>query len=201
MRVIHHVTRGSQADAIVQKRPIGITSDAGYTCSSHRPLPFVVPPVIESELEWFFDGGESDRREGWAGEPDRVWCAVAYRTISGWLSAMDDYDARVLDVAYSRGPRPLRLLKRLGRLTTLVVRLASVEAGWPDDPDEQRRLEQRTAILLDEERAEHEPPSVTRYIQPAAGLLRTAVRVYAAERGRGPSMVSTGWLRRGGVSR
>jgi hypothetical protein len=192
--------RRSQADAIVLKRPIGITSDAGYTCSSHRPLPFVVSPVIERELEWFFDRGEADRREGWAGEPDRVWCAVAHRAIGGWLSAMDAYDARVLDVAYSRGPRPLRLFKRLGRLTTLVVRLASIEAGWPENPDEQRRLEQRTATLLDEERAEHEPRSATCYVQPAAGLLRTAVRAYVAERGPGPCMVSTGWLRRDGLS-
>ncbi len=198
---VHDVTQGSQVDAIVPKRSIVITSDAGSTCPSHRPLPFFVSPVIESELEWFFDRGESNRGERWAEDPDRVCCAVAYRTIGGWLSAMDTYDAHVLDMAYSSGPRPLRLLKRLGRLTTLVVRLVSAEAGWPEDPDEQRRLEQRTAALLDEERAEHEPRSVTRYIQPAAGLLRTAIRMYTAERGGGPSMVSTGWLRRAGLSR
>jgi hypothetical protein len=164
-------------------------------------LPFFVSPIVESELEWFFDRGETNGREGWAGDPGRVCCAVAYRTIGAWLSAMDTYDARVLEMAYSRGPMPLRLLKRLGRLTRLVVRLASVEAGWHEDPDEQRRLEQRTAIRLDEERAAYEPRSVTRYIQPAAGLLRTAIRIYTAERGCGPSMVSTGWLRRGGPSR
>jgi hypothetical protein len=201
VRVIHDVTRGTQVDAIVPKRRILLSSDAWNTSSSHRPLPFFVSPIVESELEWFFDRGEVNRREGWAGDPDRVCCAVAYRTIGGWLSAMDIYDARVLEMAYSRGRRPLRLLNRFGRLTTLVVRLAAVEAGWPEDPHEQRRLEQRTATLLDEERAEHAPRSATRYIQPAAGLLRTAIRTYAAERGRGPSMVSTGWLRRGGVSR
>lgn len=167
------------------------------TDSSRRSLPFLVSPVIESELEWFFERGESDSTDGWAMEPDGVWSTVAYRSIHGWLSAMDDYDAGVLKLAYSRGPRPLRLVRRLGRLTTLVVRLASVEAGWPEDPDERRRLEQRTATLLEEERAEHGPRSVTRYIKPAAGLLRTAVRAYARERGNGPSMLAAGSITRG----
>jgi hypothetical protein len=151
--------------------------------------PYLTPPAIEGELEWFFarrDRGDVDYLPYY---PDRDWDEIAYRTIRRWLAAMDDYDARVLDVAYSKGPRPPRLHARLGSLTTVVVRLASTEAGWPEDPEEQRSLELRMATLLDDERAVHGPRTVRRYIRPAAELLRAAVRAYARERGPGPSMV------------
>jgi hypothetical protein len=163
--------------------------DNERTLFSHVPPPYVVPDVIESELEWFFERGARDAEDAQLWDPDPRWGSIANRTIQGWLSAMDDYDAGVLKVAYSKGPKPLRLLRRLGRLTTVVVHLASVEAGWPEDPEEQRRLVERTATRLDEEHPEHGPRSVTRYIKPAVGILRTAVRAYARERGRGPSMV------------
>jgi hypothetical protein len=164
-------------------------SNRHYTLFSHLPPPYVVPPAIESELEWFFGHDERDGEDQAIWHPDVRWGAIAFRTICGWLTAMDNYDAGVLKVAYGKGPRPVRLLRRLGRLTTVVVRLASVEAGWPDDPEEQRQLEERTATLLDEERADYGRRSVRRYVKPAMGVLRAAVRAYSRERGRGPTMV------------
>jgi hypothetical protein len=53
---------------------------------------------------------------------------------------------------------------------------------------QQRRLEERTAKPLGEEHSRRGPRTVTRHTEPAAGLLRTAVRAYSDKRGRGPSM-------------
>jgi hypothetical protein len=165
------------------------TGDLEYTFYSHVPVPYVVPFAIESELNWFFKDAESKTREYLPCDPEGRWTQTAYRTIRGWLSAMDDYDAGVLKVAYSDGPRPHRLLRRLGRLTTVVVRLASVEAGWPSHPEEQRQLELRTADRLAQEHCDHGPRSVRRYVKPAKCLLRAAVRAYSRERGRGPTLI------------
>jgi len=164
------------------------SSNLEYTLSSHRLPPLVVSPTIESELEWFFEYREEKGKPVLAADASPSWEAIAFRTVDGWLSAIDAYDAAVLEAAYGKGPRPLGLVRRLGRLTGVVVRLASFDAGWPPDREEQRLLEERTATRLDEERAGHGPRSVTRYVEPAAGLLRTAVRAYSDKRGRGPSM-------------
>jgi hypothetical protein len=160
-----------------------------YTLASHSLPPLVVSFTIESELEWFFDCREKNEKPVLAADASPSWEAIAYQTIDGWLSAIDAYDAGVLEAAYGNGPRPRGLLHRLGRLTGVVVRLASLDAGWPPEKQEQRRLEERTAKRLDEEYPGRRPRTVRRYVEPAAGLLRTAVRAYSDERGRGPSMV------------
>jgi len=118
-----------------------------------------------------------------------AWESIALRTIGGWLAAVDAYDATMLEAAFGPTEWPLALRRRLGGLTGVVVRLASVDAGWPPGKDDQRRLMERVAKELDEERSPRGPRIVTRYIEPAAGVLRAAVRAYGDKRGRGVSMV------------
>jgi hypothetical protein len=161
-----------------------------FTNSCHARPPYVVPSNIEYELEWFFARGERDMKEGKPWDPFRRWSTIAHRIIGGWLSTMDEYDRDILRVAYAREPRPLQLQRKLGRVTTVVVRLAALEAGWPSDPIEQKAHEMRTATRLASEHVEHGPRTVRRFIGPAVGVLRTAVRSYARERGRGPAMTS-----------
>jgi hypothetical protein len=151
---------------------------------------FVVPCKLDFELGWFFEKHEDAM--GSPADPtnlDRVWEHIAYKTIRRWLCALDDYEAGVLRCAYASGPRPPHLEKRLGNLTTLVVRLASAEEGWPEDASERDKLEARVAARLEEEHARDEWRAVLRHARTASELLRAAVKAYSRERGRGPCMV------------
>jgi hypothetical protein len=170
--------------------PMMMNSDLKTTYFSHVPFPYVVPFAIEWELEWFFQNGPKQARQGAPWDPEAEWSRTAYRVIAAWLSGMDAYDREVLRVAYAKEPRPLPLQRRLGRVTTVVVRLAALEAGWPSDPEERQALERRTATRLAGEHVEHGPRTVRRYVEPAVGVLRAAVRAYETQRGRGPAIVA-----------
>ena len=162
--------------------------DLESTLLDRLRLPYVVPSAIEDELEWFFEHGEKDIREPKPWDPECRWGILAYRVVGNWLSELDRYDAEVLKVAYATGPRPANLQKRLGRVTTLVVRQASYEAGWPEEAAAQEALERRTASRLAWQTVLHGPSVVRPYVAPAVGVLRASVRAYVKERGRGPSM-------------
>jgi hypothetical protein len=167
-----------------------MNSELTYTNFCHAFPPYFVPSKIEHELEWFYQRGEEDITKGKPWDPERRWSKIAHRIVQGWLSAMDEYDRDVLRVAYAKEPRPFELQRRLGRVTTVVVRLVALEAGWPHDPVEQKAHDMRTATRLAEEHADHGPRTVRRFIGPAVCVLRAAVRAYARERGRGPAMTS-----------
>jgi hypothetical protein len=165
-----------------------MTTDLESTNYLGRHLPYVVPSNIDDELEWFFQHGEKHARGGMPWDPHGRWSTVACRVIANWLSGIDRYDAEILKLAYAREPRPKNLQRRLRRLTTVVVRLAALEAQWPTDPAEQKAHERRTANRLAWQYTLHGPRVVRPYLTPAAGLLRAAVRAYSKQRGNGPSM-------------
>src|ERR1700677_1411977 len=143
-------------------------TDLEYTLSSHRLPALAVPRTIEEELEWIFDRGAEGQPPKKA-HPSDAWEAIALRTIGGWLAAIDAYDATMLEAAFGPVEWPRALRRRLGCLTGVVVRLASVDAGWPPGKDDQRRLVERVARELDEERSAQGPRGVTRHIAPGAG--------------------------------
>lgn len=120
-------------------------------------------PRYAVELEWFFNRAEGDmgmrstfelslgvRRPGMeAPSPEEtVGRAHAYRTIRGWLRAIDDRDAGVLQAAYEARPWPVDLYDDLGRLTGIVVRLACDAGHWPADRRAQQAVEMARAEVL-----------------------------------------------------
>jgi hypothetical protein len=115
------------------------------------------------ELEWIFNRAEAAMglRSTFGGmlgascpaapEPSpesNVAAAHAYRTIRGWLGAMDGRDAGVLQAAYEARPWPSDLYDDLGRLTGVVVRLACDPVSWPADRRAQEILEMARAEAL-----------------------------------------------------
>jgi hypothetical protein len=153
-----------------------------------QQLQYAVPSTLEDELDWFFIDGETHARGGKPWDPEGRWSAIACKVIRNWIAGMDRHDAEILTVAYARDHRPKNLQERLRRLTTVVVRLAAMEADWPSDPVEQKAHERRVANRLAWQYTLHGPSVVRPYVAPAAGLLRAAVRAYSEQRGRGPSM-------------
>lgn len=119
-------------------------------------------PIVDRELEWFFNRAESDMglRSNFAStvlvDPDderstpedAAEAAHAYRRIRGWLLALGDADAGVLQVAYEVRPWPRALYDELGRLTGVVVRLACALDPWPPNRDAQVLVEMARAEWL-----------------------------------------------------
>lgn len=150
--------------------------------------PYVVPSTIDDELEWFFQRSEEDCRDGKPWDPERRWSTIAHRVVGNWLAGIDRYDAEILRVAYATDPCPQNLQQRLGRVTTVVVRLAALDAGWPLELEEQKALERRTAMRLAWQFTVRGPSVLRPYVPSAVALLRTAVRAYGQQRKGGPSM-------------
>jgi hypothetical protein len=147
----------------------------------------------DRELEWFFTMAESDMglRSNYLhllGEPensmeDRAEASHAQRTMRRRLMEVGDHDAGVLQVAYRARPWPMPLRKELGRLTGVVVRLASADIGLPDDDGELDSLERRTADWLNEAVERKGKAGIERFRPKAAALLMSAFRAYVRERG------------------
>jgi len=155
-----------------------------------KASPFPIPPVVEEELEWFFSVQKShvDNESIGDEDGDRAAAAIAYRKIRVWLLEMEDRDAGVLKSAYAPGPWPRELHEAVGRLTGIVVRLASAEIGWPEDPSEQEMLEARVGTYLERARVQGGIGVLARFRPRATEYLRTAIKSYARERGREPSV-------------
>jgi hypothetical protein len=155
-----------------------------------RAAPFPISPAVDEELEWFFAVQNGDvEYESWGDEDGGYTAgAMAYRKIRIWLLEMEDRDAAVLKSAYTPGPWPAQLHETLGRLTGVVVRLASAEIGWPEDSAEQDKLEARAGAYLDRARVQSGTAPLTRFRSRATELLRSAIQSDARERGRGPSL-------------
>ena len=179
---------------IRRTRPVFVVIHGGRRRTHDRPrVPSNVHSIADEELRWFFK-----MAEGEAGSTlDRRTVALgfgrgsarAYRKIRGWLLAMTDRDAGVLKAAYMVGPWPPGVRDELGRLSGVVVRLASAEVGWPDDSTEQQLLEAQVANQLEAARLRDGPAAFIRFRRRAKELLKTALRSYERERGDGPSAV------------
>ena len=158
---------------------------------------FIPYGPANTELEWFFTQSDSDMGDhsNFAASiarvdldtqvdtiDKRVEAAHAQRTILKWLRELDDFDAGVLQAAYVARPWPLTLREELGRLTGVVVRLAVVDIGLPEDDDDRRAAEERTANQLDEALASGEQ-IVSKLLLEATSILRRAYTAYVRERG------------------
>ena len=155
---------------------------------------FASPPVVDREPRWFFSHSRRIRLTGRASKKATVEVDFplpestdaddedAYRTIRRRLLAIADYDAGVLKSAYTPKPWPHALRKKLGRLTGLVVRIASVELGWLERSWERDDIESRVAKQLDATYRTVGGGILEPYRGPALVALRTALEAYAHER-------------------
>jgi hypothetical protein len=152
----------------------------------------------DKELEWFFTMAESDMgtlsnyveslthvSPSWKDDDTmdkRVEAAHAQRTLLKWVGEVGDFDAGVLQAAYTARPWPLMLREEFGRLTGVIVRLATVDTGLPNDPKQLDALERRTAIRLTDALARRDP-IFERVVPKGNHLLKTAFDAYVRERG------------------
>ena len=132
-----------------------------------RPRPGVFAlrarPVVDIELEWFFNRADCDmglrstyvltlsRHRTYDLElsaEDAAEAAHAHRQIRGWLLAVGDSAAGVLQCAYETRGWPAPLFDELGRLTGVVVRLACALDPWPPQRDQQQAIEHARAEWL-----------------------------------------------------
>jgi hypothetical protein len=173
------------------------------------PLPAVgmlrPTPIVDAELDWFFNRVDPDmgvysnfHAALLAGlhaprvtPEDAAEASHAHRRIRGWLCAIPDSDAGVLQAAYLQRDWPASLWDELGRITGVVVRLACALDPWPDDPKAQALIELGRAHWL----ASHLANGVGRSAATLVRLRREAeVRfarahhAYTVVRGNGPCL-------------
>ena len=110
-----------------------------------------------------------------------------YWLIRKRLLGLSDHDAGVLMAAYAPRPWPPGLRDELGRLTGVVVRLASAGAGWPSGRPAQDVLEVRVARQLDLALATVGREVFAAYRASARALLGRALRAYRAARDAEPA--------------
>ena len=157
-------------------------------------LPFPPPGPADQELEWFFTMAESDMgaRSNYAAVldaaddltmEDRAEAAHAQRQILKRLREVGDHDAGVLKAAYVARPWPLVLREGLGRVTGVLVRLACVDLGLPEDDAQLDALERRTADRLSVTLAQQGHARLAKFHPRALAFLERAFRSYVRERG------------------
>ena len=157
-------------------------------------LPFPPPGPADQELEWFFTMAESDMgaRSNYAAVldaaddltmEDRAEAAHAQRQILKRLREVGDHDAGVLKAAYIARPWPLVLREGLGRVTGVLVRLACVDLGLPEDDAQLDALERRTADRLSVTLAQQGHAGLAKFHPRALAFLERAFRSYVRERG------------------
>ena len=163
-------------------------------------------PIVDTELDWFFNRAECDMgirsnfhaalsQQLAPSEPvtpeDAAEASHAYRTIRGWLLAIPDADAGVLQAAYEQRAWPGSLVDELGRITGVVVRLACALDAWPADRSAQRLVETARAHWLES----HCSKGRGRGFETLVNLRREgevrfakAHHAYAVVRGHGPCL-------------
>jgi len=123
---------------------------------------------------------------------DAVEALRTYQRIRGWLLAIPDREAGVLQAAYETRPWPKRLFAELGPLTGVVVRLACARDPWPADRAIQELLQAARAGWLDAECAKPIRWSfspIVKLRREAEERVRRALGAYAAARGPGLCIV------------
>jgi hypothetical protein len=162
------------------------------------------------EIEWFFQLAENEMSvpsnfgrilasvspEGYRRTPeDRVEACTAYRRILGWLRAMPNSEAGVLQAAYEPRPWPWpkAVRVRFEHLAGIAVRLTCALDHWPEDRGLQQAMDQARALGLAARcSVAGESKSLTTLRANAKARLRQAVAAYLAVRGNGPSVIPQG---------
>jgi hypothetical protein len=167
----------------------------------------ITTPVVDRELEWFFNLSEGDmglrsnfvsalgsRHSGGDGPTpeEAATAAHRHRRIRSWLLAIPDRHAGVLQAAYEVRPWPSVLDNELGRLTGIVVRLACALDAWPADRATQELVELARAGWL---AADCEP--YRKYGLGPIGRLRREAEKRFAEAYHAYSVVRAGAERHG----
>jgi len=162
---------------------------------------------VDTELEWFFNGAEGEmgndsnfgrmfssvRDNGeWRTPEDHAEAAHAYYRIRGWLRAMPDSDAGVLQAAYEPRSWPRRVRQEFGLLTGIAVRLTCDPETWPEQRELQLAEDAENAEILDEVCTDRGPKDLV-LLQDlrrmAEARLATAVQRYVEVRDSGPCIV------------
>jgi len=163
-------------------------------------------PIVDTELDWFFNRAECDmgvrsnfhaalsrhiaRTDRERATPeDAAEASHAHRTIRGWLHAIPDADAGVLQAAYEQCAWPGSLVDELGRITGVVVRLACALDPWPADRSALRMLETARAHWLDSDLSTEQGAATLLHLRrEAEARFAKAHRAYAVVRGDGPCL-------------
>jgi hypothetical protein len=163
-------------------------------------------PIVDTELGWFFNRVECDMgirsnfHAALSGElasservtpEDAAEALRAQRTIRGWLLAIPDTDAGVLQSAYEQRDWPASLVDELGRITGVVVRLACALDPWPADRAAQRLVEMGRAHWLESHCSKGRGRGFETLLQlRREGEVRFAKahHAYAVVRGHGPCL-------------
>ena len=111
-----------------------------------------------------------------------------YWLIRKRLLGLSDHDAGVLMAAYAPRPWPPGLRDALGRLTGVVIRLASAGAGWPSGRPAQDVLEVRVARQLDIALGTGGREVFAAYRTSARALLGRAIAAYRVAREGEPAV-------------
>jgi hypothetical protein len=137
---------------------------------------------VDEELRWFFSVHDGTRWSPFFEElearrhpelPENdVHEARVYRQILERLLGLSDHDVGVLKAAYAARPWPPRLREELGRLTGVVVRLASAADEWSSEKSEQDVLEVCVARRLDLALVTVGPEAFAAYRTSARALLK-----------------------------
>ncbi len=165
-------------------------------------------PVADAELEWFFNLAGSDMGDvsnfgrllppvDEEGErrtiEDHAEAAHSYRVIRGWLRAIPDSDAGVLQAAYEPRCWPRAVRNEFGLLSGIAVRLMAAPDEWPEDRRSQQAMDSENARELEDmcmNRGPKEESTMQRLRLEAQGRFARSAAAYEKVRGCGPSVVS-----------
>jgi hypothetical protein len=159
-----------------------------------------------AELEWYFQLAETEMsapsnfgrmlasvgpRGYWRTPEDQAEAAIAHRRVLGWLRAMPNNEAGVLQAAYEPRDWPRAVRIRFGHLSGIAVRLTCSLDAWPED----RRLQE----AMDKARAQDLAAMCTHPQEQASFLDRLraqaeerferAVAAYLRARGTGRAVI------------
>jgi hypothetical protein len=148
---------------------------------------------IDDELEWFFNRAEGDMGlqsnfiDALEAEYERAFeghleAARRHREIRDRLRSIADSDAGVLQVAYEQRDWPEILVRRFGRLTGVIVRLACALDHWPSDRPAQQVVERARAEWLVPECAAGVGKTLGRLCNEAGARFSRASSAYEATR-------------------
>jgi hypothetical protein len=165
-------------------------------------------PAVDTELHWFFNVAESEMglesnfgrllssvsSEGyWRTPEDHADAAHAQRRILGWLRAMPNHEAGVLQTAYEPRDWPRAVRAEFGRLTGVAVRLTCTLEEWPEDRTSQEAMDMSKARDLEAKCMDRraEARFLEKLRQKADLRLAGACGSYLKMRGTGPCFVRT----------
>jgi hypothetical protein len=162
-------------------------------------------PIVDTELDWFFNRAECDMgvrsnfhavlsgqlapSEGVT--PEDAEASHAQRRIRGWLLAIPNADAGVLQAAYEQRDWPGSLVDELGRITGVVVRIACALDPWPAEQAAQRMVETARAHWLDSHCSKGRGrgfETLLRLRREGEVRFAKAHHAYAVVRGHGPCL-------------